>query len=211
MRTPRFIVVAGPPCSGKSVLAGVLAARLQLVHLEMDRFRTRVLPGSDQRVEHRDIAYRAMHYAAELLAAECARAVVLDATYTAAECRQGMIDIVERIGGPLFLIECHVEPHVAVERFAQRHHHPAVDLTPSRVDHLAREYPYSPQAWPALSSGHDDLALAEILEHLERRALSSAARLDWCRRGQPREHADMTKLAAATSWSAAGHSFDNSR
>lgn len=181
----RFVVVAGPPCSGKSTLAARLSQLLSAPHLSMDEFRQRMLPQSDQRVEHRDIAYRAMHLAAELMAPWCP-VVVVDATYTARTCRADLLQVVERVSGHLFVVECHVDPATAEQRLATRHMHPAVDLTPARVVALAQDYPYS----DAVVAVSDDGARTRLIHSLTRSVtepLSAAGRVEWCLRGQLRE------------------------
>ena len=42
----------------------------------MDQFRARILPLSDQRVDDRDVAYEAMHFAAESFARWCQTAIL---------------------------------------------------------------------------------------------------------------------------------------
>ncbi len=186
---PRFIVVAGPPCSGKSTVARRLSVELGSPHLEMDAFRRRVLPQSDQRVEHRDIAYRAMHAAAELLAPWCAT-LVLDATYTAAVCRQDLLGTIERTGGDLVVVECKVDPMIAVQRFESRDAHPAVDLTADRVTALARGYPYFPGAYILQGDPSPTTHVCHLALEGSTRPMSRVDRTRWCRYGQPRERDD---------------------
>lgn len=138
----RLIVFAGPPCSGKSTLAEVIAARQGLPHLEMDRTRVRILPGAPHTREDRAAAYRAMHFAAELLVSHGV-SVILDAPYGHPEDRLEVEEIARRTGRPLFLIECRIEPETAVARFRERPRGPRLDLTEERVEQLVREYPYS--------------------------------------------------------------------
>jgi predicted kinase len=181
----RFVAVAGPPCSGKSTIARRLSAALSAPHLEMDRFRERVLPHGDQRVEDRDVAYKAMHFAAELLAPWC-RTIVLDATYTAAICRHWLVDVVDQSGGTLVVIECRVSVVSAVERWTRRAAHPALDLTAERVAMLARDYPYSP-ATCHVDVGSLELDLVALTQRAAGEPLTAAACADWCHQGNPRE------------------------
>lgn len=159
---------------------------LDAPRLEMDEIRHRVLPQSDQRVEHRDIAYRAMHVTAELMAGWCAT-IVLDATYTAATCRMELMQVVHRVDGILFVVECHVDAAVAVERFTQRGAHPAIDLTPERVAALARDYPYSAEACAVAHATPAELALTTVIGHLDTSPLGLADGATWCGRGRTRE------------------------
>src|SRR3954447_6608285 len=83
---PRLIVFSGPPCSGKSTLAAEVARRLSLPHLSMDATRRRILPDAPHTRADRQAAYRAMHWAAELLL-DAGASAVLDAPYGHAEDR----------------------------------------------------------------------------------------------------------------------------
>jgi predicted kinase len=179
----RFIVVCGPPCAGKSTVAAQLASALNAPCLAMDRFRERLLPRSMQTVADRDLAYRAMHLTAELLAPWCPT-VVLDATYTAGSCRSELVSLVQRAEGEMSLLECHVGPAVAVERFLRRGDHPAVDLDVKRVAALAESYPYFSAAYAVEPTEAADLAGGRLHPGgpLHPEALAA-----WCRRGLPRE------------------------
>lgn len=137
-----LLIVAGPPCSGKSTLCGLLLPKFGFRYLQADRILSNLIPDSDRRKSHRDIAYRAMHaMAAELLA--CGRSVVLDATYTSREHR-GEAEVLARDSqSGLKLIECRVRRESAISRFNNRRGHPATDLNEARVGSLANEYSYS--------------------------------------------------------------------
>jgi predicted kinase len=182
---PRFVVVAGPPCAGKSTVARQLARRLSAPHLEMDQFRRRLLPGSDQRVEHRDIAYRAMHLAAELLASHC-ETIVLDATYTAEPCRTELLRVVDRVRGSISVVECRVGARVAAERFLRRGPHPARDLTAERVTTLASTYPYC-SLCRAVDGELNEDGVGWVVHDILEKPLDRAGRLVWASNGRPRE------------------------
>jgi predicted kinase len=111
-----LIVIAGPPCSGKSTLAAELARRLGIAHLSMDATRQRILPGAAHTHADREAAYRAMHFAAELLLGACASAI-LDAPYRHREERE---EVARIGGGQLKRIECRVTPETAARRFRER-------------------------------------------------------------------------------------------
>jgi predicted kinase len=176
----------------------------------MDAFRTRLLVDSDQRVEHRDVAYRAMHYAAELLAPRC-RAVVLDATYTARICRNELLDVVARVDGVLAVIECHVSAAVAEERFGARGTHPARDLTRKRVRALATSYPYYRRP-PAIVTSTGDVPAASLLREALDKLLNNTDGVAWCASGLPRESIDMTAdLGAEAPLAPAGLIVPNSQ
>ena len=140
-RRKRLIVVAGPPCSGKSCLAEILAKHTGIRHLEMDAIRARLMPESRHAKPDRDIAYRTMHLAAEMLLG-AGHSVILDATYMPVEHRLELEGIAEFTGSPIFIIECRVSPETAIVRFGMRAQHAAVDLTPSRVHWLSAHYPF---------------------------------------------------------------------
>jgi hypothetical protein len=123
---PALVVFAGPPCSGKSTLAALLALRLSIPHLAMDAVRQRILPGAAHTRADRRVAYRAM---------------LLDAPYGHAEDRQ---DLALAGAGRVRLIECRVSPEIAVRRFHARGPDKVrLDLTAEIVERSAREYPYS--------------------------------------------------------------------
>ncbi|MGA3017575.1 MAG: ATP-binding protein [Bryobacteraceae bacterium] len=136
-----LIVFTGPPCSGKSTLAAEVARVRGLPHLSMDATRQRLLPSAAHTRADRQVAYRGMHFAAELLLAAGAGAV-LDAPYDHSEDRAELARIA---GSQCKLIECHVSPSIAAARLRERGLNDTArpDLTEERVRRLARDYPYS--------------------------------------------------------------------
>jgi predicted kinase len=140
---PLLIVLAGPPCSGKSTVAEELARRLDIPHLSMDATRRRILPGAAHTRADREVAYRAMHFAAELLLRNGGRAI-LDAPYGHAEDRAELSRIVDASRARLCLVEFRVSPETAVRRLRQRGPDPErPDLTGAIVAQAARDYPYT--------------------------------------------------------------------
>jgi predicted kinase len=157
-----LIVFAGPACSGKSTLAVAVARRRGLPHLSMDATRQRLMPGASHTRADREIAYRAMLLAAELLLAAGAGAV-LDAPYGHAEDRAELA----RVGaGKWKLIECRVSPETAVARLRARGIPDASrpDLTEERVAQLNREYQYTGEG---LVVDTDKVSVAECLARIE--------------------------------------------
>jgi len=141
--SPQLIAIAGPACSGKSTLAAELGRRLHLPHLEMDAVRRRLLPDAAHTRADRRVAYRAMHWAAELLLAAGA-GVILDAPYGHAEDREELARVEATSGVAAQVIECRVSPAVAVARFRERGADAVrLDLTEELVERLVREHPYT--------------------------------------------------------------------
>jgi predicted kinase len=134
-----LLIVAGPPCSGKSTLAGLIESELGIGRLQVDSILSALIPDSKRERNDRDIAYRAMHMLARELLGR-GHAVSLDATYGTQIHRQAVEAIVADLAIPLFLMECHVSPDTAAARFNARCDHPALDLTEERVRDLARRY-----------------------------------------------------------------------
>jgi len=157
-----LIVFAGPPCSGKSTLAAELARRLNLPYLSMDAVRQRILPHAAHTRADREVAYRAMHLAAEsLLGADVS--AILDAPYGRAEDRVELARIARRT--ELKLIECRVSPETAVRRFRERGPDPVrLDLTPELVERMVREYAFT-RAGLTLDTG--TLSPADCLARIE--------------------------------------------
>jgi predicted kinase len=135
-----LIVFAGPPCSGKSTLAGELARRRGIPHLSMDSTRQRILPGSSHTREDRQTAYRAMHFAAELLLSVGA-SVILDAPYGHDEDRAELSRLAA--GTDFRYIECRVSPETAARWFRARGPDAErPDLTEENVRQSAAGYRY---------------------------------------------------------------------
>jgi predicted kinase len=139
----QLIIVTGPPCSGKSTLAGELAAAIEAVVLDIDQIRQAVMPNSQQTEEDRDIAYRSMHLVARKVLEAGADNVVLAATYTRRNPRQWLRSMAEETSARVCVIACKVSPEIAVARFRSRKPgHAAVDLTEDLVRRQAMDYQY---------------------------------------------------------------------
>ena len=137
-----IVVFSGPPCSGKSQLGQMLSARRGCLHLEMDAVRVRLLPDSAHTRQDRQVAYRAMHLAAEA-AARAGAGVIVNACYSHASDRRDIEQAAQRAGVPLYLVEFRVSAPVAVARWqSRRRAHPGADLTEERVRELVERFPY---------------------------------------------------------------------
>ena len=157
-----LIVFAGPACSGKSTLAAEVARRRGWPHLSMDATRQRLMPTASHTRADREVAYRAMLFAAELLLAAGAGAV-LDAPYGHPEDRAGLARVAP---GKWKLIECRVSPEAAVERLRARGipDPSRPDLTEERVVRLNREYRYTGNG---LLLDTDKLSVEECMARIE--------------------------------------------
>jgi predicted kinase len=129
----------------------------------MDSTRQRLMPAAKHTRADREIAYRAMLFAAELLL-DAGSGAVLDAPYGHAEDR-GELDRVAH--GRWKLIECRVSEDAAVARLRARGIPDPTrpDLTEERVIRLNREYRYTGEG---LLLDTDKLRVEECLARVER-------------------------------------------
>ena len=128
----------------------------------MDATRQRLMPTASHTRADREVAYRAMLFAAELLL-QARSGAVLDAPYGHAEDRA---DLARVAAGRWKLIECRVSEQVAVERLRARGipDPSRPDLTEERVVRLNREYRYSGDG---LLLDTDKLSAEECLAQIE--------------------------------------------
>ena len=138
-----LVILCGPPCTGKSAIGADLESRFGFVHLEVDAIRQRILPGSDQKIEDRDPAYRAMHLLAKHLLREGAT-VVVDATYNRELHRNELAAVLKAVATPAVLIQCRTPLEIVLARFKSRAPgHAALDLTEDVVRELWTNFAYS--------------------------------------------------------------------
>jgi len=138
-----LVILCGPPCTGKSAIGADLQSRFGFIHLEVDAIRQRILPDSDQNIEDRNIAYRAMHLIAEHLLREGAT-VIVDATYNRELHRKELASILKNIETPTALMQCKAPLDVVLARFRTRAPgHAALDLSEDVVRELWTNFAYS--------------------------------------------------------------------
>ena len=137
---PMVVVLAGPPCSGKSTAGAWLATTLPGIHLHVDGLLTAIRPASDRCLEDRRLAYE---IAARAIMPVLGRGLtaVLDCTYSRKEYRQQVVANIPA-DAPLVVVEFRVSVDAALERFRNRPVHDAIDLTPSIVAAKVASYPY---------------------------------------------------------------------
>jgi predicted kinase len=139
-----LLVLSGPPCSGKSTLAAALRQRLGGVALDVDDIRTALIPGSQQSEADRDAAYAELHSRAKRLLRDGVSPVILSATYTRLAQRCRLAAMASEVGAAALVVQCAIDPGVAVARFAVRPAgHAAVDLTADAVRTAAAAYAFT--------------------------------------------------------------------
>ncbi|MFI4971045.1 MAG: AAA family ATPase [Hyphomicrobiales bacterium] len=140
----RIVVLAGPPCSGKSTLARGFKGDSHVYMISMDEVRQLELPDSTHSKPDRDFAYRSMHARAASALQAGIETVVLDATYGPDSHRRALRQLAEDFDAGVFLVECRIHPDEAVYRYRTRSPlHAGIDLDEARVRRLAATYPYS--------------------------------------------------------------------
>ena len=161
----QLLIIAGPPCSGKSTLGSLIECEHGIGRLQVDRVISTLIPESARVRSDRDIAYRGMHMMARELLGR-GHTISLDATYGTQVHRQAIEALVTDLAVPLFLIECHVSPDTAAARFNARRGHPALDLTEARVRDLAGRYRFSNLGLAIAEATAPAVALARVESYL---------------------------------------------
>lgn len=179
-----ILVLAGPPCSGKSAVGKALASDSRL-RVQVDGLFDLLLPGSDRNSADRMLAYDAAHLLVPMLL-ERGFTPVLECTYSRLSQRAGLVEaIVDFPSVPLWVVEFAVSPDEAVRRYRNSVSHQATDLTEELVRERAQTFPYSaqPLRMQSTSAGPADLA-DQITRWLEQEPIP-VDREGWARAGKP--------------------------
>lgn len=150
MPTPTFIVVSGPPASGKTSLAAELAKQLCLPLLDKDDILEALFdaePFVDLAVRQR--LSRASDLVLAKVAANSAGAVLVSFwRHDGYEESSGTpTDWVKALPGALVEVHCVCDPKVAERRFRERHRHPGhnddarFSTLSSQLEHLSKRGP----------------------------------------------------------------------
>jgi predicted kinase len=141
------LVLAGPPCAGKSSVGTLLAAGSpsnRRIYLEVDALFSLLTPESDRNRSDRMLAYDAAHELAHLLL-DRGHTPVLECTYARREQRASLVKaMADMPAAPLWVVEIQISPDDAVQRFGNRDE--ATDLDERLVRERAETFPYSDQA-----------------------------------------------------------------
>lgn len=161
MTSNGILVLAGPPCAGKSSVAKMLAtdsSGSRRIYIEVDSLFSLLLPESDRNRNDRMLAYDGAHLLARMLF-ERGLTPMLECTYSRLEQRASLLKtMADCPTAPVWVVEFFVSPDDAVQRFRRRHQ--ATDLDEELVRERAETFPYSDQALRVVSSAAapDDLA-----------------------------------------------------
>jgi predicted kinase len=156
------VVLAGPPCSGKSTAGAWLAAALPGIHLQVDAILTAIIPGSDRCLQDRRLAYEVGARATKPVL-DRGLSAILDCTYSRREYREQVVNSVPA-EVPLVVIEFLVSVDVALARFENRQAHHAIDLTPAIVTDKVSAYPYG----AGIATLNSEMTTAEIHKQILR-------------------------------------------
>lgn len=141
------LVLAGPPCAGKSTVGKALATeatRGRRIHIDVDSLFLLLRPDSDRNRQDRMLAYDAAHALARMLL-ERAHTPVLECTYARGEQRASLMTAVADLPqASLWVVELFITSNDAVQRF--RHRNEGTDLDEESLRERVNAFPYSDQA-----------------------------------------------------------------
>lgn len=179
------LVLAGPPCAGKSSVGRVLASHssnARTIYLEIDSLFSLLLPRSDRNREDRMLAYDAAHALARALV-ESGRIAVLECTYARQDQRASLMKALAHLpAAPLWVIEFSISSDDAVQRFRQRT--AATDLDEASLRERVENFPYSDQALQLVSSDGASDQLAHQITAWLRNQPRSVDRDQWVESGR---------------------------
>jgi predicted kinase len=179
------LVLAGPPCAGKSSVGKLLttdSSRSRRIYIEVDSLFSLLLPESDRNRNDRMLAYDAAHVVARMLL-EHGQTPVLECTYSRLEQRASLLNAMADIPeAALWIVEFFVSPDDAVQRFRRRRQ--ATDLDEQLVRERAETFPYSDHALRLVSSAAAPDDLAQQVETWLRHRPGSIQRDLWARTGK---------------------------
>ncbi len=185
MTSNGFLVLAGPPCAGKSSVGKVLAADSSCsrrIPIEVDSLFSLLLPESDRNRDDRMLAYDAAHVLARMLF-ERGRIPMLECTYGRRQQRASLLKAMADIpAAPLWVVEFFGSPDDAVQRFRLRHQ--ATDLDEQLVRERAETFPYSDQALRLVSSAAAPQDLAHQITTWLRHQPRPIQRDEWAEAGK---------------------------
>jgi len=183
------LVLAGPPCAGKSVIGRALASSPpsgtdgRSIYLEVDSLFSLLLPGSDRNRDDRMLGYDAAHLLARMLL-DRGQMPVLECTYSRRQQRASLLQaFADTPDTPLWVVEVAVSPVDAVLRFHRRHQ--ASDLHERLVHERARTFPYSDQALRLASATAAPDILAQQITAWLRLQPEPIDRARWAEAGKP--------------------------
>jgi predicted kinase len=179
------LVLAGPPCAGKSTV-GRLVAKQQpdqaVSFVQVDTLFDLLLPESDRGRDDRSLAYEAAHSLVGTLL-QHDRSCVLECTYARRDQRASLSRALAGFAAPpLHLVELTVTTDDALARFGSRHD--ATDLDEVSLRERVENYPYWTGAHQLQSgSGTPETLAQRIVSLMARSALAVDAR-DWTNAGR---------------------------
>ncbi|TYL55252.1 ATP-binding protein [Nocardioides sp. BGMRC 2183] len=184
MGDSEVLVLAGPPCAGKSTLGRMLAdsAREREVYLEVDTLFSLLLPRSDRSKQDRILAYDAAHALARTLIVH-QHTAILECTYARREQRASLLEAMSTLPFcALKVVEFVISPEEAVQRFRKRRE--ATDLDETSLRERVENFPYWDGALRIDSSAADPRALADEVATWRQGGSPPADWIEWVEVGR---------------------------
>jgi adenylate kinase family enzyme len=177
------LVLAGPPCSGKSAVGEALASD-SMLRVQVDGLFDLLLPRSNRNSADRMLAYDAAHLLARMLLTR-GFIPVLECTYSRTSQRTSLVEAILDLGSvPLWVVEMAVPPDEAVRRYRHSAVHRATDLTEQLVRERARTFPYTAQALKLQSMSAKPVDLADQIRGWLAQGPEPVDQDQWARAGK---------------------------